>query len=97
MNARYKNLDNDERGVWKSSDLSVGSAVWRNIYPIFNPYTKQEIYPPHGYSWLFSQEKLQELISDNRIFFSTSGFRFFCWERDDLRSGAQVEEKVYRY
>ncbi|MGL2771282.1 site-specific DNA-methyltransferase [Helicobacter pylori] len=73
MNARYKNLDNDERGVWKSSDLSVGSAVERNIYPIFNPYTKQEIYPPHGRSWVYSQEKLQELIADNRIFFPTSG------------------------
>ncbi|GAA9733641.1 hypothetical protein VN0054_12910 [Helicobacter pylori] len=73
MNARYKNLDNDERGVWKSSDLSVGPAVERNIYPIFNPYTKQEIYPPHGRSWVYSQEKLQELISDNRIFFPTSG------------------------
>ncbi|RKV03614.1 restriction endonuclease, partial [Helicobacter pylori] len=65
MNARYKNLDNDERGVWKSSDLSVGSAVERNIYPIFNPHTKQEIYPPHGRSWVYSQEKLQELIADN--------------------------------
>ncbi|GAA9599786.1 hypothetical protein HpHA7_00900 [Helicobacter pylori] len=73
MDARYKNLDNDERGVWKSSDLSVGSAVERNIYPIFNPYTKQEIYPPHGRSWVYSQEKLQELIADNRIFFPTSG------------------------
>ncbi|GAA6849657.1 hypothetical protein CHC119_04660 [Helicobacter pylori] len=73
MDARYKNLDNDERGVWKSSDLSVGPAVERNIYPIFNPYTKQEIYPPHGYSWRFSQEKLQELIADNRIFFPTRG------------------------
>ncbi|WP_275112420.1 site-specific DNA-methyltransferase, partial [Helicobacter pylori] len=73
MNARYKNLDNDERGVWKSSDLSVGPAVERNIYPIFNPYTKQEIYPPHGRSWVYSQEKLQELIADNRIVFPTSG------------------------
>ncbi|RKV32692.1 site-specific DNA-methyltransferase [Helicobacter pylori] len=73
MNARYKNLDNDERGAWKSSDLSVGPAVERNIYPIFNPHTKQEIYPPHGRSWVYSQEKLQELIADNRIFFPTSG------------------------
>ncbi len=78
MNARYKNLDNDERGVWKSSDLSVGSAVERNIYPIFNPYTKQEIYPPHGYSWRFSQEKLQELIADNRIFFPQAVLDFFA-------------------
>ncbi|GAA8434151.1 hypothetical protein Hpkin82_02350 [Helicobacter pylori] len=73
MDTRYKNLDNDERGVWKSSDLSVGSAVERNIYPIFNPHTKQEIYPPHGRSWVYSQEKLQELIADNRISFPTSG------------------------
>ncbi len=81
MNARYKNLDNDERGVWKSSDLSVGSAVERNIYPIFNPYTKQEIYPPHGRSWVYSQERLQELIADNRIFFPTSGSGVPCYKR----------------
>ncbi|MGL2905629.1 site-specific DNA-methyltransferase [Helicobacter pylori] len=81
MNARYKNLDNDERGVWKSSDLSVGSAVERNIYPIFNPHTKQEIYPPHGRSWVYSQEKLQELIADNRIFFPTSGSGVPCYKR----------------
>ncbi len=81
MDARYKNLDNDERGVWKSSDLSVGLAVDRNIYPIFNPYTKQEIYPPHGRSWVYSQEKLQELIADNRIFFPTSGSGVPCYKR----------------
>ncbi|MGN8425279.1 site-specific DNA-methyltransferase [Helicobacter pylori] len=81
MDARYKNLDNDERGAWKSSDLSVGSAVERNIYPIFNPYTKQEIYPPHGRSWVYSQEKLQELIADNRIFFPTSGSGVPCYKR----------------
>ncbi|MGL2796492.1 site-specific DNA-methyltransferase [Helicobacter pylori] len=81
MDARYKNLDNDERGVWKSSDLSVGSVVERNIYPIFNPYTEQEIYPPHGRSWVYSQEKLQELIADNRIFFPTSGSGVPCYKR----------------
>ncbi|MGL2679843.1 site-specific DNA-methyltransferase [Helicobacter pylori] len=90
MNARYKNLDNDERGAWKSSDLSVGSAVERNIYPIFNPYTKQEIYPPHGRSWVYSQEKLQELIADNRIFFPTSGSGVPCYKRflNEVKQGA---------
>lgn len=90
MNARYKNLDNDERGVWKSSDLSVGSAVERNIYPIFNPYTKQEIYPPHGRSWVYSQEKLQELIADNRIFFPTSGSGVPHYKRflNEVKQGA---------
>ncbi|WP_308812490.1 site-specific DNA-methyltransferase [Helicobacter pylori] len=90
MDARYKNLDNDERGVWKSSDLSVGSAVERNIYPIFNPYTKQEIYPPHGRSWVYSQEKLQELIADNRIFFPTSGSGVPCYKRflNEVKQGS---------
>ncbi len=90
MNARYKNLDNDERGVWKSSDLSVGPTVERNIYPIFNPYTEQEIYPPHGYSWRFSQEKLQELIADNRIFFPISGRGVPCYKRflSEVKQGA---------
>ncbi|WRE91355.1 site-specific DNA-methyltransferase [Helicobacter pylori] len=90
MNARYKNLDNDERGAWKSSDLSVGSAVERNIYPIFNPHTKQEIYPPHGRSWVYSQEKLQELIADNRIFFPTSGSGVPCYKRflNEVKQGA---------
>ncbi|WQV60830.1 site-specific DNA-methyltransferase [Helicobacter pylori] len=70
---RYTNADNDERGVWQSSDLSVGPAVERNIYPIFNPHTKQEIYPSHGRSWVYSQERLQELIADDRIFFPKNG------------------------
>ncbi len=70
---RYTNADNDERGVWQSSDLSVGPAVERNIYPIFNPHTKQEILPTHGRSWVYSQERLQELIADNRIFFPKNG------------------------
>ncbi|OPG60145.1 site-specific DNA-methyltransferase [Helicobacter pylori] len=90
MNARYKNLDNDERGAWKSSDLSVGSAVERNIYPIFNPHTKQEIYPPHGRSWVYSQEKLQELIAGNRIFFPTSGSGVPRYKRflNEVKQGA---------
>ena len=33
---RYTNPDNDPRGVWKASDLSVGPAVEENIYTITN-------------------------------------------------------------
>src|SRR5690606_12250498 len=36
-NARYSNPDNDPRGVWKSSDLSVGPAIEKNIYEITLP------------------------------------------------------------
>ena len=36
-NDRYSNPDNDPRGPWKPSDLSVGPAVESNIYPITTP------------------------------------------------------------
>lgn len=35
--SRYSNPDNDPRGVWKPSDLSVGPAVEENIYTITTP------------------------------------------------------------
>lgn len=69
---RYKNPDNDPRGVWKSSDLSVGPAIEKNIYPIKTP-NGNEVYPSKGRSWVFSRERLEELIRDNRIFFPEKG------------------------
>jgi len=37
MDARYKNPDNDSRGVWKSSDLSVKTFSKLGSYPITTP------------------------------------------------------------
>ena len=71
-NNRYRNLDNDPRGVWKSSDLSVGPAVQENIYPITTP-TGRVCYPPEGYSWRLSQSRFQEYLNDNRIWFGPTG------------------------
>lgn len=71
-NNRYKNPDNDPRGVWKSSDLSVGPAVQENIYPITTP-TGRVCYPPEGYSWRLSQSRFQEYLNDNRIWFGPTG------------------------
>lgn len=71
-NDRYKNPDNDPRGRWKSSDLSVGPAVEKNIYPITTPRGRV-CYPPEGYSWRLSEERLKEFINDNRIWFGPDG------------------------
>lgn len=71
-NDRYKNPDNDPRGRWKSSDLSVGPAVEKNIYPITTP-SGRVCYPPEGYSWRLSEERLKEFINDNRIWFGPDG------------------------
>ncbi|MEK6409604.1 MAG: site-specific DNA-methyltransferase [Acidobacteriota bacterium] len=71
-NARYTNPDNDPRGLWKSSDLSVGPAVEANIYPIKAP-SGREVLPPSGYSWRLSRDRFDEFVRDNRISFGPKG------------------------
>ena len=72
MNNRYKNLDNDPRGDWKSSDLSVGPAVESNIYEITTP-SGRKVYPPKGYSWRLSKERFEQYVKENRIWFGPDG------------------------
>ena len=71
-NDRYSNPDNDPRGVWKSSDLSVGPAVQSNIYTITTP-SGRKVLPPSGYSWRLSEAKFQDYVDDNRIWFGPNG------------------------
>lgn len=71
-NARYSNLDNDIRGIWKSGDLSVGPAIESNIYEIITP-SGRKVFPPKGTSWRYSKKRFQELIVDNRIWFGPNG------------------------
>lgn len=71
-NARYKNPDNDPRGVWKADNLSVGPAVQENIYPITTP-SGRVCYPPEGYSWRLNKARFEEFVEDNRIWFGPNG------------------------
>lgn len=72
QNSRYKNPDNDHRGVWKSSDLSVKTYSSEYDYPIITPSGK-EINLPAGRCWMTNKEKMSELIKDNRIWFGKDG------------------------
>ena len=71
-NDRYSNPDNDPRGVWKASDLSVGPAVQENIYTITTP-SGREVEPPAGRSWSLSRNAFRERLQDNRIWFGPNG------------------------
>lgn len=71
-NSRYKNLDNDPRGKWKSSDLSVGPMIKEKVYEITTP-SGRKVMPPKGYCWRLSKERFQEYIDDNRIWFGEDG------------------------
>lgn len=72
MNDRYKNYDNDPRGVWQSDNLTVKTYSKDYDYPITTP-NGTVINPSKGLCWRVSKEKLQEMINDNRIWFGTEG------------------------
>jgi adenine-specific DNA-methyltransferase len=72
QNGRYKNLDNDLRGVWTSSDLTVKRFTEKDIYEIITPSGKS-IYPTKGRSWIVSKKRFKELEKDNRIWFGEDG------------------------
>ena len=71
MNARYKNPDNDSRGVWKSTDMSVKTYSQAYDFPITTP-TGRITNPPPNRCWRFSKERYEELLKDNRIWFGKS-------------------------
>ncbi len=70
--SRYKNMDNDPRGVWVSGDMTVKTYSENNDFEIITPSGKK-INPPKGICWRFSKDKINELIKDNRVWFGESG------------------------
>ena len=71
-NARYQNPDNDPRGVWMSSDISVKTYTAENDYQITAP-SGRVIEPPAGRCWRLSKNKFLERLQDNRIWFGEDG------------------------
>ena len=71
-NARYSNPDNDPRGPWMSSDISVKTYTASCDYPITTPSGKI-IEPPAGRCWSLSKNAFFERLQDNRIWFGPNG------------------------
>lgn len=71
---RYKNPDEDSRGVWQSVAITAqaGHGTASQFYKITTP-SGRVIDPPAGNCWRFTEKKLVELISDNRIYFGLDG------------------------
>ena len=71
-NSRYSNPDNDPRGVWMSSDISVKTYNAECHYPITAP-SGRVIEPPAGRCWSLSKKAFLERLQDNRIWFGPDG------------------------
>jgi adenine-specific DNA-methyltransferase len=72
MNARYKNPDNDPRGVWKAADLSAKTYSATTDYPIKTP-SGRIVNPPASRCWIVNKDTLSRLVGDNRIWFGPKG------------------------
>lgn len=75
MNARYKNPDNDPRGVWQSGDLVANEVRINGNYDVIGP-TGKIFNVPAGKHWVYSEENMRELLNDNRIWFGKNGTSF---------------------
>ncbi len=71
---RYKNPDNDPRGLWQSVTLSVqaGHAVESQFYSIKSPTGKIHN-PPKGRCWIYNEERMLHEIANNNIWFGSDG------------------------
>lgn len=71
-NARYKNPDNDPRGVWKNADLTAKDPFEYGLYEITGP-TGKKFLPGNNRHWVYSKVRVEEMIADNRIWFGADG------------------------
>ncbi len=71
-NDRYKNPDNDPRGLWQSDNFSVGPIIRDKVYEVVAPGGRV-VSPPSGRCWLLTKDRFEEFVKDNRIWFGVDG------------------------
>jgi len=74
MNARYRNPDNDSRGVWKPADATAqgGHGTKSQFYELTSPNGKKHALP-NGRCWVYTQPVFKQMVADNRIWFGVDG------------------------
>ena len=95
IDEKYKNPNNDPRGPWFPDNLSAngkgGRLVQSCVYPITNPETGEEFYPPQNKCWLYNKEKMNKLLADGRIGFrESSGAPYLKRFLSEVRQGSTL-------
>jgi adenine-specific DNA-methyltransferase len=74
MNARYKNPDNDPRGVWKPENATAqaGHGTKSQFYEVTAPNGKKHSLP-NGRCWVYAKDVFDKMVADNRIWFGADG------------------------
>ena len=73
QDALYRYDDNDGKGKWRPDNLSVKTVSSAYLYPVINPNTGETYSPPKGRCWLTSSAKMQEWITEGRVYFGQDG------------------------
>lgn len=71
--SNYRNLDNDPRGSWSSSDLSARNFYSLGKYSVTTRKGRTIEGPPPGRYWSVSQENFSRLEAEGRIWWGKSG------------------------
>lgn len=84
MNAKYKNPDNDPKGLWRPDNATISlsggqrgaqfarTGFSENIYELKAPNGKS-YFPPQGRCWYYPEEKMMQAIAEGKIFFGKDG------------------------
>lgn len=97
-NNRYSNPDDDPRGPWKTSDLSVKTYSAANDYPITTP-SGRVVEPPAGRCWSLSKKAFSERLHDNRIWFGKNGDAVPSLKRflSELKHDGMAPQSIIHY
>lgn len=65
MNVRYKNLDNDPKGLWRPDNAYAPGAKTHQgmVYAIQHPFTGELLYPTSGRCWTFEQSEILSIMN----------------------------------
>ncbi|RMW98553.1 site-specific DNA-methyltransferase [Allofranklinella schreckenbergeri] len=71
--SRYRNPDNDPRGVWLQGDNGTAKSGGDSLlYPITLP-SGRVVTPPKGNYWRFSKENFEKARAEGRVYFGANG------------------------
>ena len=73
QNVYYKYDDGDGRGPWRSDNVLVKTFSKSGVFPIINPNTGKEHWPPEGSCYRFSEETAKRMLAENRFYFGKDG------------------------
>lgn len=89
--SKFENPDNDPRGPWKADPFDAPNIRPNLTYPITNPNTGEQHFPPRGRHWRTDSKQYSNALKEGRILFGKNGtgrpqLKVFYEEKKDFGS-----------